>query len=183
MVYFERLRAARPSGLESRGVTTAIIDYGSGNLHSAQKAFERAARETGVTDAIIVTNDPDAVRRAERVVPAGRRRLCRLPRRPPCAAGPLRGAARGGHQRAAGPFSAFASACSSWRRAVSNMARRPGLDWIGGDVVAIEPGDPSLKNSAHGLEHADARASASASSPASRRARRAFTPISSTPIT
>ena len=39
-------------------MTTAIIDYGSGNLHSAQKAFERAARETGVTDAIIVTNDP-----------------------------------------------------------------------------------------------------------------------------
>ncbi len=52
-------------------MTTAIIDYGSGNLHSAQKAFERAARESGVEGAVSVTSDPEVVRRAERVVLPG----------------------------------------------------------------------------------------------------------------
>src|SRR5262249_57845774 len=52
-------------------VTVAIIDYGSGNLHSAKKAFERAAREAGLDAAICVTRDPDLVGRAERVVLPG----------------------------------------------------------------------------------------------------------------
>jgi glutamine amidotransferase len=47
-------------------MTVAIIDYGSGNLRSAAKAFERAARESGFTGEIVVTND------AARVVAAGR---------------------------------------------------------------------------------------------------------------
>src|SRR5262249_10455538 len=45
-------------------VTVAIVDYGSGNLHSAAKAFERAARESGHEQPIVVTRDPDAVRNA-----------------------------------------------------------------------------------------------------------------------
>ena len=52
-------------------MTTAIIDYGSGNLHSAAKAFERAAREHGSGEAIVVTSDPDAVARADRIVLPG----------------------------------------------------------------------------------------------------------------
>src|ERR1700757_4654771 len=52
-------------------MSVAIIDYGSGNLHSAAKAFERAARESGHADAIAVTNDPEAVRAADRVVLPG----------------------------------------------------------------------------------------------------------------
>ena len=52
-------------------VTVAIVDYGSGNLHSAAKAFERAARETGHGQPIVVTRDPDAVRAADRVVLPG----------------------------------------------------------------------------------------------------------------
>jgi imidazole glycerol-phosphate synthase subunit HisH len=51
--------------------TVAIIDYGSGNLRSAAKAFERAARETGTGDDILVTDDVDAVRRADRIVLPG----------------------------------------------------------------------------------------------------------------
>ena len=43
-------------------MTVAIVDYGSGNLHSAAKAFERAARESGHDQPILVTNDPDKVR-------------------------------------------------------------------------------------------------------------------------
>src|ERR1043165_6822959 len=52
-------------------MTVAIIDYGSGNLHSAAKAFERAARESGHDQPILVTNDPDKVRGADRVVLPG----------------------------------------------------------------------------------------------------------------
>ena len=52
-------------------MSVAIVDYGSGNLHSAAKAFERAARESGHAQPIKVTRDPDDVRRAERVVLPG----------------------------------------------------------------------------------------------------------------
>ena len=52
-------------------MTVAIIDYGSGNLHSAAKAFERAASEAGTGQRILVTSDPQAVRRAERIVLPG----------------------------------------------------------------------------------------------------------------
>ncbi|MCC2111440.1 MAG: imidazole glycerol phosphate synthase subunit HisH, partial [Hyphomicrobiales bacterium] len=51
-------------------MTVAIIDYGSGNLHSAEKAFERAAREGGGGE-IRVTADPDIVAAADRVVLPG----------------------------------------------------------------------------------------------------------------
>src|SRR6476469_5408278 len=52
-------------------MTVAIVDYGSGNLHSAAKAFERAARESEHDQPILVTSDPDAVRAADRVVLPG----------------------------------------------------------------------------------------------------------------
>ena len=45
-------------------MTVAIVDYGSGNLHSAAKAFERAAREEGLAQPIVVTCEPDEVGRA-----------------------------------------------------------------------------------------------------------------------
>ena len=52
-------------------MSVAIVDYGSGNLHSAAKAFERAARESGRDQPILVTRDPEAVRRADRIVLPG----------------------------------------------------------------------------------------------------------------
>ncbi|HEY8273793.1 MAG TPA: imidazole glycerol phosphate synthase subunit HisH, partial [Pseudolabrys sp.] len=45
-------------------MSVAIVDYGSGNLHSAAKAFERAARESGQGQPVVVTGDPDTVSRA-----------------------------------------------------------------------------------------------------------------------
>ena len=51
-------------------MTTVLVDYDSGNLHSAQKAFELMARETDAGD-VVVTSDPDVVRRASRVVLPG----------------------------------------------------------------------------------------------------------------
>jgi imidazole glycerol-phosphate synthase subunit HisH len=52
-------------------VTVAIVDYGSGNLHSAAKAVERAARESGHAQPVVVTREPDEVARADRVVLPG----------------------------------------------------------------------------------------------------------------
>ena len=52
-------------------MSVAIVDYGSGNLHSAAKAFERAARESGHDQPIVVTSDPAQVARADRVVLPG----------------------------------------------------------------------------------------------------------------
>ena len=51
-------------------MTVAVVDYGSGNLHSAVKALERAARETG-TETILLTRDPDQVAGADRIVLPG----------------------------------------------------------------------------------------------------------------
>ena len=53
-------------------MSVAIVDYGSGNLRSAAKALERAAREHGVGDAgVTVTSDAAGVRAAERIVLPG----------------------------------------------------------------------------------------------------------------
>ena len=52
-------------------MTVAIVDYGSGNLHSAHKAFERAAREAGLDRIVKVTSDPEFVARAEHIVLPG----------------------------------------------------------------------------------------------------------------
>ena len=51
--------------------TIAIIDYGSGNLRSAVKAFERAAADNGIDARIVLTNDPERVRVADRIVLPG----------------------------------------------------------------------------------------------------------------
>src|SRR3954468_9015213 len=66
------IRGPRPvSAAGSVAVSVAIIDYGSGNLHSAAKAFERAARSMEEPQQIVVTRDPDVVFRADRVVLPG----------------------------------------------------------------------------------------------------------------
>ena len=52
-------------------MSVVIIDYGSGNLRSAAKAFERASREANAATDVVVTADPEAVRRAERIVLPG----------------------------------------------------------------------------------------------------------------
>jgi glutamine amidotransferase len=52
-------------------VSIAIVDYGSGNLHSARKAFERAVKEAGLDRQVTVTSDPDRVAAAEHIVLPG----------------------------------------------------------------------------------------------------------------
>ena len=122
---------------------TAIIDYESGNLHSAEKAFQRMAREVdGGT--VVVTADADVVAKADRVVLPGDGAF------PACAAA-LRGhsglfdALVEAVDRRGQPFLGICvgmQLMASWGREYQDA---PGLDWIGGEVVKIEPSDPAMK--------------------------------------
>ncbi|GAA6200561.1 imidazole glycerol phosphate synthase subunit HisH [Aquicoccus sp. SU-CL01552] len=122
---------------------TAIIDYESGNLHSAEKAFQRMAREVG-GGTVVVTADADVVARADRVVLPGDGAF-------PACAQALRGQS--------GLFEALVEAVetrgrpflgicvgmqlmATWGREYEDTQ---GLDWVGGEVVKITPSDPVLK--------------------------------------
>jgi imidazole glycerol-phosphate synthase subunit HisH len=125
-------------------MTVAIIDYGSGNLHSAHKAFERAARETGVDDGIVVTSDPEAVRTADRVVLPGvgafadcRRGLDALP-------GMVEAMTEATHGKGR-PFLGICVGMQLMATRGLEFETTAGLDWIPGDVKAIEPDDAGLK--------------------------------------
>ena len=125
-------------------MNVAIVDYGSGNLHSAQKAFERAARDAGDGATIRVTSDPDVVRAADRIVLPG--------------VGAF-GDCRAGLDAVSGMVEAMEDAVLRQGRPflgicvgmqlMASVGREhgevAGLGWIDGEVVAIEPGDPSLK--------------------------------------
>jgi glutamine amidotransferase len=114
----------------------AIVDYGSGNLHSAAKAFERAARETG--HRVLVTDDPEAVRRAERIVLPGvgafadcRRGLDAVP-----------GMVDALREEVIDRGKPFLGICvGSQLMADRGLEKETtdGLGWISGDVVPIEP--------------------------------------------
>ncbi|WP_300031614.1 imidazole glycerol phosphate synthase subunit HisH [uncultured Roseobacter sp.] len=122
---------------------TAIIDYESGNLHSAHKAFERMAAETGA-GTVVVTGDAEVVARADRVVLPGDGAF------PACMQ------ALSGHS---GLYAAMLEAVTTRGRpfmgicvGMQLMATRgleyqetAGLGWIGGDVTRITPSDTALK--------------------------------------
>lgn len=122
---------------------TAIVDTGAGNLHSAEKAFQRMAAETGA-GAVIVTSHPEDVARADRIVLPGDGAF------PAC---------RAALDEIAGLHTAIAEAVQEKGRpflgicigmqmlADRGLEYRPteGLGWIGGEVVRIDPADPALK--------------------------------------
>jgi len=122
----------------------AIIDYGSGNLHSAAKAFERAAREAGSTLAVKVTSSPDEVRAAERIVLPGvgafadcKQGLVKIP-------GMIE-ALEESVRRRGRPFLGICVGLQLMAERGLEHGLTPGLGWIEGEVRAIEPSDPSLK--------------------------------------
>ena len=125
-------------------MTVAIVDYGSGNLHSAAKAFERAAAEAGSSDTIVVTSDPETVRRAERIVLPGvgafadcRRGLDAVPGMVEALTQAVRRDGR--------PFLGICVGMQLMATRGLEHETTPGLDWIGGDVAPIDPADPALK--------------------------------------
>jgi imidazole glycerol-phosphate synthase subunit HisH len=125
-------------------MTVAIVDYGSGNLHSAAKAFERAARESGHAHTIRVSKDPDEVRRADRVVLPGvgafadcRRGLDAIPG--------MIGALNETVQHRARPFFGICVGMQLLAERGREYEVTPGLGWIAGEVDKITPDDANLK--------------------------------------
>jgi glutamine amidotransferase len=125
-------------------VTVAIVDYGSGNLHSAAKAFERAARESGRDQPILVTGDPDAVRRANRVVLPGVGAFADCRRGLNAVSGMVE-ALEESVRRNARPFLGICVGMQLMAERGREYQVTDGLGWIPGEVDRIEPKDPTLK--------------------------------------
>ncbi|MFZ1963426.1 MAG: imidazole glycerol phosphate synthase subunit HisH [Roseiarcus sp.] len=125
-------------------MSVAIVDYGSGNLHSARKAFERAAREAGLKREVKVTGRPEDVARAEHIVLPGvgafadcRRGLDAVPGMVEALEETVR---RGGRP--------FLGICVGMQLMATRGLEHEvvgGLDWIRGDVAPIVPHVPGLK--------------------------------------
>jgi glutamine amidotransferase len=125
-------------------MSVAIIDYGSGNLHSAHKAFERAAREAGLGVEVRLTSKPEDVLAAERIVLPGvgayadcRRGLGAVPG--------MVDALEEAVRRRAKPFLGICVGMQLMAERGKEYETTDGLGWIPGEVVLIEPSDPSLK--------------------------------------
>ena len=125
-------------------MTVALIDYGSGNLHSAAKAFERAARALELPEKVVVTRDPETVYRADRIVLPGvgafadcRMGLDALDGMVDAMTEAVRDKAR--------PFFGICVGMQLMATQGKEHVTTPGLDWISGDVEKIAPRDESLK--------------------------------------
>lgn len=125
-------------------MSVAIVDYGSGNLHSAAKAFERAARDCGYAEPIVVTRDPDQVVRAERVVLPGVGAFADC-RRGLDAVGGMVEALETRVRRQGRPFLGICVGMQLMAERGREYQVTPGLGWIAGEVDRITPCDPSLK--------------------------------------
>ena len=122
----------------------AIIDYGSGNLRSATKAFERAAREAGISAEIDLTDKAERVATADRIVLPGvgayadcRRGLDAVPG--------MVEALRETVEAKALPFLGICVGMQLMSSRGLEKTTTQGLGWIKGDVVRMEPSDPGLK--------------------------------------
>ena len=125
-------------------MTVAIVDYGSGNLHSAAKAFERAARESGADQPILVTDDPDKVRAADRVVLPGVGAFADCRRGLDAVVGMV--AALNETVRHKGrPFLGICVGMQLMAERGREYRLVEGLGWIPGEVDRITPSDPNLK--------------------------------------
>lgn len=125
-------------------MTTAIVDYGSGNLHSAAKAFERAARDAGLNEAIVVTNDPAVVARADRVVLPGVGAFADCRRGLDAVSGMI-GALEDSVIKRGQPFFGICVGMQLMAEHGREYEVTPGLGWIKGEVDRIAPADPALK--------------------------------------
>jgi len=125
-------------------VSVVIVDYGSGNLHSAAKAFERAARDAGLAQTIVVTRDPAAVASADRVVLPGVGAFADC-RRGLDAVDGMVAALEEAVQRRGRPFFGICVGMQLLAERGREYEVTEGLGWIAGEVDRIAPADPSLK--------------------------------------
>jgi glutamine amidotransferase len=125
-------------------MSVAIVDYGSGNLHSAAKAFERAARECGYGEPIVVTSDPDVVARAERIVLPGVGAFADCRRGLDAVSGMVE--ALNARVRTQGrPFLGICVGMQLMAERGREYEVTAGLGWIPGEVDRIAPSNPDLK--------------------------------------
>jgi len=122
----------------------AIIDYGSGNLHSAAKAFERAARESDAGAEISVTADPKVVAAADRIVLPGVGAFADCKRGLEAVSG-MRAALEEAVRGKGRPFLGICVGMQLMASSGLEFEVTDGLDWISGEVRHIEPSDPALK--------------------------------------
>ena len=125
-------------------MTVAIVDYGSGNLHSAAKAFERAARECGENQPIVVTSSPDAVARADRIVLPGVGAFADC-RRGLDAVNGMIDALNERVRKGGRPFLGICVGMQLMAEHGRDYEVTNGLGWIAGEVDKIAPADPGLK--------------------------------------
>jgi imidazole glycerol-phosphate synthase subunit HisH len=137
-------------------MSVAIIDYGSGNLHSAAKAFERAAREEGLAESIVVTRDPEKVARADRVVLPGVGAFADCRRGLDALDGMVEALNESVHRRGR-PFLGICVGMQLMAERGREYEVTRGLGWIPGDVERIVPADADLKIPHMGWNTLDAR--------------------------
>ncbi|WP_165191117.1 imidazole glycerol phosphate synthase subunit HisH [Caulobacter soli] len=122
--------------------TVALIDYGSGNLRSAEKALREAARRHAIDADIVVTAEPSIVAAADRVVLPGVGAFAS------CRAGlDASGVYEAMNEAVHGKGAPFLGICVGHQLLASEgleFGVTPGLDWIGGQVKKLEPRDPAL---------------------------------------
>jgi glutamine amidotransferase len=121
----------------------ALVDYDSGNLHSAHKAFERMAHEAG-RGTVVVTSEPDVVAKADRIVlpgdgafPACRKALSNM--------GGLAEAIVEAVEKDGKPFLGICVGMQMLATLGHEYEETAGFDWIGGEIVKIAPADETLK--------------------------------------
>jgi len=118
--------------------TVAIIDYGSGNLRSAAKAFERSVRALRSDIEVAVTADPEFVRRADRIVLPG------VGAFEDCMNGlmSVRGMRQAMDERVLKDAVPFLGICVGMQLMATEGHEKgiyAGLNWIMGPVVRLEP--------------------------------------------
>ena len=125
-------------------MTVAIVDYSSGNLHSAAKAFERAAHEAGLDQPIMVTQDPAVVARADRVVLPGVGAFADCRRGLDAVPGMVEALEEAVRQRGR-PFFGICVGMQLMAERGLEYEVKEGLGWIAGEVDRITPIDAGLK--------------------------------------
>lgn len=121
----------------------ALIDYGSGNIASAAKALSRAATETSGHE-IVVTADPDMVRKSERIILPGVGAFADCMRGLGAVSGMIE-ALNESVLHGGKPILGICVGMQLMATAGREFGVHNGLNWIGGEVIPLSPADPALK--------------------------------------